>query len=163
MNRSITVYDFACTDEGSRVYLNWSRAGDIVSAGIYIWDSCELVHVNGKASAKSRDSHVHFDGICSHQKVRATTVLRDVHPVELISSIPESGFESISDHKEVKPIKANNVGEVSSSDDEHHKKVENAVSKANTVDESAGMFSPVCKLSHNKYGLVEIFANLVRI
>lgn len=70
------LYEFTDQKDPSRTL------GEMVRAGMFVWDSYIKVPVYGNADAWSPESHVYMDAVCPGMKVGAVSVPSDVQPAE---------------------------------------------------------------------------------
>lgn len=65
-----------------------------VSACIYVWNSCRLVHVNNSANLVNAKCNIHVDAVCLDPRVSAALLTDNPYRAESSSSIPEIASES---------------------------------------------------------------------
>lgn len=76
--------------------------GNIVTAGICVWDSQKLVLEDGEMRAQSWRSHINVHATGSDSTVSAAAVLSNVHPAEWEAFIPDStGARSNNAHEQI--------------------------------------------------------------
>lgn len=80
---------------------------DMVSADIYVWNSCRLVAEDGEARARSWKSLVYMKNIYHLWTVSAALVSSDASPVKLEHPVADNASQNQSNAKAVSPTKVN--------------------------------------------------------
>lgn len=157
MDRAYAGNGYPCKISGQE---NHPRTlGEMVRAVVYVWNSYEMVPMDGKVDGQSQKSNVRMKTDCQDSTVSVASVQIDVHQAESWNLPLESSSQSISFAEKVLLMKVDTAGGICNSNNLQPMKVSSDFSQAITSYDNCGKSVPIHKFSREINESVEIVTN----
>lgn len=132
--------------------------GDMVTAGVYFWDSRKVVSKDGETGARIRKSHINANAVSPDPTVSTATVSSNVHLAK--SKTPVSASIGNASIGAPKPLQVSDNTPSEDVDKVKPEKVDSAALLVSALEYNGEKSVSVCQFSRKIYRTVDIVASI---